>query len=109
MFKINSKGKNRLVERQKHKNRAIIHREYKTLLKRLKRSDNKMNEDRSLKSIMRTTLRKQKPEENIKDVDERIFNMEMAERLDNEAMEIIKVLKELKKEFEEELKCKKNK
>lgn len=68
-----------------------------------------MNEDRSLKSIMRTTLRKEKPEENIKDIDERIFNMEMAERLDNEAMEIIKVLKELKKEFEEELKCKKNK
>lgn len=68
-----------------------------------------MNEDRSLKSIMRTTLRKEKPEENIKDIDERIFNMEMAERLDNEAMEIIKVLKELKKEFEEKLKCKKNK
>lgn len=62
-----------------------------------------MNEDRSLKSIMRTTLRKEKPEENIKDIDERIFNMEMAERLDNEAMEIIKVLKELKKEFEEKL------
>lgn len=66
-------------------------------------------EDRSLKTIMRGTLRKHTLEENIKDIDERIFNMEMAERLDNEAMEIIKVLKELKKEFEEELKCKTSK
>ena len=37
MFKINSKDKNRLVEKQKHKNRAIIHREYKTALKTVKK------------------------------------------------------------------------
>ena len=69
----------------------------------------KMKEDRSLKTIMRGTLRKPTIEENIKDIDERIFNMEMADRLDTEAIEIIKALKELKKEFEEELKCKTNK
>ena len=37
MFKINFKGKNKLVEKQKHKNRAIIHREYKTTLKTAKK------------------------------------------------------------------------
>lgn len=62
-----------------------------------------MKEDRSLKTIMRGTLRKPTLEEKIDEIDERIFNMEMADRLDTEAIEIIKVLKELKKEFEEEL------
>ena len=68
-----------------------------------------MKEDRSLKTIMRGTLRKPTIEENIKEIENRIFVMEMADRLDTEAIEIIKVLKEIKKELEEELKCKTNK
>lgn len=60
-------------------------------------------EDRSLKTIMRGTLRKPTLEEKIDEIDERIFNIEMSDRLDDEAWSIIKVLKEIKKEFEEEL------
>lgn len=37
MFKINSKGKIRLIEKRKHKNRAIIHKRYKTVLKMAKK------------------------------------------------------------------------
>ena len=37
MSKINFKGKNKLVEKQKHKNRAIIHKEYKMALKTAKK------------------------------------------------------------------------
>lgn len=66
-------------------------------------------EDRSLKTIMRGTLRKPTLEEKIDEIDERIFNIEMSDRLDDEACSIIKVLKEIKKEFEEELKCKTSK
>lgn len=68
-----------------------------------------MNEDRSLKAVMKTTLKKITPEEKIQEIDERIFAIEMLERLDNEAYEIIKALKEIKKELEEEIKCKTNK
>lgn len=63
-------------------------------------------EDRSLKNIMRGTLRKPTLEENIEEIDNRIFMMEMSDRLDDETWNIIKVLKEIKKELEEELKCK---
>ena len=66
-------------------------------------------EDRSLKTIMRGTLRKPTLEEKIDEIDERIFNIEMSDRLDPEAWSLIKVLKEIKKEFEEELKCKTSK
>ena len=66
-------------------------------------------EDRSLKTIMRGTLKKPTLEENIKEIDNRIFMMEMSDRLDDETWSIIKVLKEIKKEFEEELKCKTSK
>ena len=66
-------------------------------------------EDRSLKTIMRGTLRKPTLEEKIDEIDERIFNIEMSDRLDDEAWSIIKVLKEIKNEFEEELKCKTSK
>ena len=68
-----------------------------------------MNEDRSLKAIMKGTLRKPTIQENIKEIDNRIFIMEMSDRLDNETWNIIQVLKEIKKEFEEELKCKTSK
>ena len=60
-------------------------------------------EDRSLKTIMRGTLRKPTLEENIEEIDNRIFMMEMSDRLDDEAWNIINVLKEIKKELEEEL------
>ena len=63
-------------------------------------------EDRSLKTIIRGTLRKPTLEENIEEIDNRIFMIEMSDRLDDEAWDIIKVLKEIKKELEEELKCK---
>lgn len=63
-------------------------------------------EDRNLKTIMRGTLRKPTLEENIEEIDNRIFMMEMSDRLDDETWNIIKVLKEIKKELEEELKCK---
>ena len=66
-------------------------------------------EDRSLKTIIRGTLRKPTLEENIEEIDNRIFMIEMSDRLDDEAWNIIKVLKEIKNEFEEELKCRKNK
>ena len=66
-------------------------------------------EDRSLKTIMRGTLRKPTLEEKIDEIDERIFYIEMSDRLDDEAWSIIKVLKEIKKEIEEELKCKTSK
>ena len=66
-------------------------------------------EDRSLKTIMEGTLRKPTLEENIEEIDNRIFMMEMSDRLDDETLNIIKVLKEIKKEFEEELKCKTSK
>ena len=66
-------------------------------------------EDRSLKTIMRGTLRKPTLEEKIDEIDERIFMIEMSDRLDDEAWSIIKVLKEIKNEFEEELKCKTSK
>lgn len=65
-----------------------------------------MNEERSLKSMMKSSLKKPTLEEKIDEIDERIFNIEMSDRLDDEAWSIIKVLKEIKKEFEEELKCK---
>ncbi len=65
-----------------------------------------MNEERSLKSMMKSSLKKTTLEEKIDEIDERIFNIEMSDRLDDEAWSIIKVLKEIKKEFEEELKCK---
>lgn len=68
-----------------------------------------MKEDRSLKAIMKGTLRKPTIEENIKEIDNRIFNMEMADRLDSEAWAIINTLKEIKNELEEELKCKTSK
>ena len=68
-----------------------------------------MKEDRSLKSIMKSSLKKPTLEEKIDEIDERIFNIEMSDRLDDEAWSIIKVLKEIKKEFEEELKCKTSK
>lgn len=66
-------------------------------------------EDRNLKTIMRGTLRKPTLEENIEEIDNRIFMMEMSDRLDDETWNIIKVLKEIKKELEEELKCKTSK
>lgn len=68
-----------------------------------------MKEDRSLKTIMKNSLRKETIEEKIKEIDERIFIIEMAERLDSEAMEIIRILKEIQKELKEELKCKTSK
>jgi RNAse (barnase) inhibitor barstar len=68
-----------------------------------------MKEDRSLKTIMRSTLKKPTLQENIEEIDNRIFYMEMSDELDNETWNIIKVLKEIKKEFEEELKCKTSK
>lgn len=68
-----------------------------------------MKEDRSLKTIMKNSLRKETIEEKIKEIDERIFMIEMAEKLDSEAMEIIRTLKEIQKELKEELKCKTNK
>ena len=68
-----------------------------------------MNEERSLKSMMKSSLKKTTLEEKIDEIDERIFNIEMSDRLDDEAWSIIKVLKEIKKEFEEELKCKTSK
>lgn len=68
-----------------------------------------MKEDRSLKTIMKNSLRKETIEEKIKEIDERIFMIEMAEKLDSEAMEIIRTLKEIQKELKEELKCKINK
>ena len=58
---------------------------------------------------MKSSLKKPTLEEKIDEIDERIFNIEMSDRLDDEAWSIIKVLKEIKKEFEEELKCKTNK
>ena len=68
-----------------------------------------MKEDRSLKTIMKNSLRKETIEEKIKEIDERIFMIEMAEKLDSEAMEIIRTLKEIQKELKEKLKCKTNK
>lgn len=68
-----------------------------------------MKEDRSLKTIMKNSLRKDTIEEKIKEIDERIFIIEMAEKLDSEAMEIIRTLKEIQKELKEKLKCKTNK
>lgn len=68
-----------------------------------------MNEERSLKSMMKSSLKKPTLEEKIDEIGERIFMIEMSDRLDDEAWNIIKVLKEIKNEFEEELKCRKNK
>lgn len=62
-----------------------------------------MKEDRSLKTIMKNSLRKDTIEEKIKEIDERIFIIEMAEKLDSEAMEIIRTLKEIQKELKEKL------
>ena len=65
-----------------------------------------MNEDRSLKAIMKTTLKKTTPEEQIQEIEDRVFLLEMADRLDDEAWNIIRALKEIKRDLEEELKCK---
>lgn len=68
-----------------------------------------MNEDRSLKAIMKTTLKKTTPEEQIQEIEDRVFMLEMADRLDDEAWNIIRALKEIKRDLEEELKCKTSK
>ena len=65
-----------------------------------------MNEDRSLKAIMKTTLKKTTPEEQIQEIEDRVFMLEMADRLDDEVWNIIRALKEIKRDLEEELKCK---
>lgn len=62
-----------------------------------------MNEERSLKSMLKSSLKKTTLEEKIDEIGERIFMIEMSDRLDDEAWNIINVLKEIKKEFEEEL------
>lgn len=62
------------------------------------------NKKGDLKALMKDTLKSKNAKDKINEINERIFLIQMADSLDNEAWNIIRALNEIKKELEEEVK-----